>query len=318
MKESKLAIQKPFLKWVGGKTQILKTILSRIPGEMNNFHDVFLGGGSVLLAVLSLQKTGDINIKNRIYAYDINRVLINVFKHIQNNKEELYEHICHYINTYDALSVGDKETQTNIINRKPKNMEEAMACKENYYYWVRSKFNSEKMDKDSVECSAIFMFINKTCFRGMYREGPNGFNVPYGHYKKTPTVITKEDLDYVSDLVQDVEFVHCDFRDAMKNIDNGDFAYFDPPYAPETKKSFVGYVAEGFTLETHQALFDEIKNICGCGGDGEDNAKFLLSNANVDIVLNNFKNYNIKHITARRAINCKNPESTTIELLIYN
>ena len=195
-----------------------------------------------------------------------------------------------------------------------------MACKENYYYWVRSKFNSEKMDKDSVECSAIFMFINKTCFRGMYREGPNGFNVPYGHYKKTPTIITKEDLDYVSDLIQDVEFIHYDFRDAMKNIDKGDFAYFDPPYAPETKKSFVGYVAEGFSLETHQALFDEIKNICGSdgGGDGEGNAKFLLSNANVDIVLNNFKNYNIKNITARRAINCKNPEATTTEVLIYN
>ena len=320
MKESKLAVQKPFLKWVGGKTQILKTIISNIPSEMNNFHDVFLGGGSVLLAVLSLQKTGDININNKIYAYDINRVLINVFKHIQNNKEELYEHICHYINTYDALAVGvcgdmgDKEKLTNIINRKPKNMEEAMACKENYYYWVRSKFNSEKMDKDSVECSAIFMFINKTCFRGMYREGPNGFNVPYGHYKKTPTIITKEDLDYVSDLIQDVEFIHCDFRDAMKNIDNGDFAYFDPPYAPETKKSFVGYIAEGFSLDTHQTLFDNIKKICGdCGG-----VKFLLSNANVDIVLNNFKNYNIKNITARRAINCKNPEATTTEVLIYN
>ena len=88
-----LKIQNPFLKWVGGKTQIIKDIVSKIPHEMNNYHELFLGGGSVLLAVLSLQKQNRIIIKNKIYAYDINSVLINVYKHIQNNKDELYKYI---------------------------------------------------------------------------------------------------------------------------------------------------------------------------------------------------------------------------------
>ena len=91
-------IQKPFLKWVGGKTQILDNVLSKVPKEFNNYHELFLGGGSVLLAVLSLQKQGKIVIKNKIYAYDINETLIHVYKHIQNNKDVLFGHIERYIN----------------------------------------------------------------------------------------------------------------------------------------------------------------------------------------------------------------------------
>ena len=83
-------LQKPFLKWIGGKTQIIDTIISKIPKEIENYHEPFLGGGSVLFAVLSLQKSGKINIKNKIYAYDYNPVLINVYNHIKNNKEELF------------------------------------------------------------------------------------------------------------------------------------------------------------------------------------------------------------------------------------
>ena len=83
-------IQKPFLKWVGGKTQIIQKIISKIPNEMNNYHELFLGGGSVLFAVLSLQKQNKIKIKKKIYAYDVNEKLINVYKHIQNYKDELF------------------------------------------------------------------------------------------------------------------------------------------------------------------------------------------------------------------------------------
>ena len=90
---SKLKIQKPFLKWIGGKTQIIDSIVKRIPKEMNNYHELFLGGGSVLLAVLSLQKEDKIIIKDKIYAYDINYDLINLYKHIQNYQKELYSYI---------------------------------------------------------------------------------------------------------------------------------------------------------------------------------------------------------------------------------
>ena len=294
-------IQKPFLKWVGGKTQILKNIISKIPVEMNNYHELFLGGGSVLLAVLSLQKQKQIVIKEKIYAYDINSVLINVYIHIQNNKDELYKHINLYITEYDSI-------EGLIINRKPTSIEEAKTSKESYYYWIRQKYNS--IDKNTIECSALFMFINKTCFRGMYREGPNGYNVPYGHYKKTPTIISETDLNYISDLIKDVEFIHSDFSSSIKNVKDGDFVYLDPPYAPENANSFVGYVTGGFNLEMHKMLFSEIKKL--------GKIKFAMSNAKVDLVTENFQEYNCEDIIARRAINSKNPGSTTTEVIIYN
>lgn len=302
-KMSKFNIQKPFLKWVGGKTQIIDTILDKIPNEMENYHEIFLGGGSVLLAVLSLQKQNKIKIKNKIYAYDINNTLICVYKNIQLNKDELYKYISYYINQYDSISGTD-------INRKPKNLEEAYTSKESYYYWLRNKFNS--IDKTSVECSALFMIINKLCFRGLYREGPNGFNVPYGHYKKTPTIITKSDLEYISNLIKDVIFSQSDFIESIKNIQINDFVYLDPPYAPENTTSFVGYTADGFKLDTHKTLFDNIKNL------NDQQIKFMMSNAKVDLVLDNFKNYNITDIIVRRAIHSKNPGSTTKEVIVYN
>ena len=260
-----------------------------------------MGGGSVLLAILSLQKQNKIIIKNNIFAYDINPILINVYKHIQSNKEELYKYITFYINQYDSI-------KGNVINRKPTSIEEARTSKESYYYWLRQKFNSIK--KDCIECSALFMIINKTCFRGIYREGPNGYNVPYGHYKKTPNIITMSDLNHISDLIQDVKFISCDFTISIKNLKEGDFAYLDPPYVPLNPRSFVKYVVNGFNMENHIMLFKEIKNL--------KNVKFLMSNAKVKLVIDTFKDYEIQYIISRRAINSKNPGSKTPEVLIYN
>ena len=299
--KTQFKIQKPFLKWAGGKTQIIDDIISKIPKKMDNYHELFLGGGSVLLAVLSLQKQNKIVIKNKIYAYDINSLLINVYKNIQNNKEELFKYINSYIKEYDSI----KGTE---VNRKPTSIKEAKTSKESYYYWIRNKYNN--IDKNTVECSALFMFINKTCFRGLYREGPNGYNVPYGHYKKTPVIITESDLNYISDLIQNVEFKQSSFTDSIKNVKKGDFVYLDPPYAPINTESFVSYVADGFNLETHKLLFNEIKNL--------GKIKFAMSNAKVALVTDYFKDYNSVDITARRAINSKKPESTTTEVIIYN
>lgn len=299
-----MAVQKPFIKWVGGKTQLLDIIKTKVPSSINNYHEIFLGGGSVLFMILSMQNDNKIKIAQKVYAYDINKSLINVYKNIQTNKDELFEYITKYITTYDSL-------KGTIINRRPKTLEEAKSSKESYYYWVRNIFNTID-EKDSVEYSAIFMFLNKTCFRGMYREGPNGYNVPYGHYKKTPTIITKEELDNVSKLIKNVEFIHSDFKESIKNVKDGDFVYLDPPYAPETKKSFVNYVTDGFDLNMHKLLFDETIKL------DEKKVKFLMSNSKVEMVTEKFKEYNCQDILARRAINSKNPESTTIELLIQN
>ena len=300
-----MKFDKPFLKWVGGKTQIIGEITSKFPSEIENYHEPFLGGGSVLLALLSMQKTQKITIKGRICAYDINPDLIHVYQNIQSNKDELYKYIEQYISVYDSL----KGTE---VNRKALTLEEAKTSKESYYYWMRNKYNTMDKKAHPVECSALFMILNKTCFRGMYREGPNGYNVPYGHYKKTPTIITRETLDYMSDLIKDVAFIHSDFRETLKNVRAGDFVYLDPPYAPETRHSFVGYVADGFTLEMHKTLFEEIKKV------KEKGAKIVMSNAKVDMVVDAFKGYQCDEIEARRAINSKKPGSTTTEVIIYN
>lgn len=297
------SIQKPFLKWVGGKTQIINNIINKLPVEMNNYHELFLGGGSVLLALLSLQKQDKLVIKNKIYAYDINSILINVYKNVQNNKDELFEYIETYKNEYDSIT-GE------IVNRTPKSIDEAKTSKESYYYWIRKEYNSS--DKTTIECSALFMFLNKTCFRGIYREGPNGFNVPYGHYKTTPTIISKKDMDYISELIKDVVFIQSDFNDSIQTVKEGDFVYLDPPYAPETTKSFVGYTADGFSIDLHNKLFDEIKKL------HKQNIKFAMSNSKVDLVMDNFKDYKYEDIKARRAINSKNPGATTMEVIVYN
>lgn len=300
---SETKFQKPFLKWVGGKTQMIHTLMDKFPAEMNNYHEPFLGGGSVLFALLSLQKENKIVIKNKIYAYDINTLLINVYKNIQTNKDALFGYITSYITEYHNITGTE-------VNRKPLTMEDAKTSKESYYYWIRQLFN--KMDKTTIECSAIFMFLNKTCFRGMYREGPNGFNVPYGHYKKTPTIITKEELDYISDLMKDVVFLQSDFCKSVQNIQREDFVYLDPPYAPETANSFVGYTADGFDLEMHGKLFREIRKL------HKQKIQFVMSNAKVDLVVNNFNDCKCDDIIARRAINSKKPGSTTTEVIIYN
>ena len=111
-------------------------------------------------------------------------------------------------------------------------------------------------------------------------------------------------------MIKNVEFKHSSFSDSIKNIKEGDFVYLDPPYAPEHSKSFVGYVANGFNLDTHNLLFSEIKKL--------GKIKFVMSNAKVQLVTDNFKEYNCDDIIARRAINSKNPGSTTTEVIIYN
>jgi DNA adenine methylase len=299
-----ITLTKPFLKWLGGKTQIIYYILAKTPTIINNYHEMFIGGGSVLLGNLTLQKYNKITIKGNVFAYDVNIGLINVYKQIQSNKDELYKYIQLYITTYDKCIIIKKSE----VNRNATTIEDALKSKENYYYWMRKKFNS--LDKTTVEHAALFIVINKTTFRGMYREGPNGFNVPYGNYKKTPLMISKQELSNLSDLIKDVKFVCCDFEVAFKNIKCNDYIYLDPPYMPETSTSFVKYNEMGFGIKKHNNLFNIIKT--------QKNIKFCMSNSNTKLVNDNFKNYKIEYIKCKRSINSKKPQSTTYEVIITN
>ena len=304
--DSNTVLQKPFLKWVGGKSQHIHQIINSFPNHMENYHEIFLGGGSVLLAVLSLQKAGKITINGSIYAYDLNHQLIQVYRHIQSNKDELIKCVEQYRNEYDNCPTVEKGT----ANRKPINETEAKTSRESYYYWMRKKFNA--LNDLSIENSALFIMLNKTGFRGVYREGPNGYNVPFGHYKKTPTIITQSEIDKISSLIKNVIFINADFTDSINNATEGDFVYLDPPYAPKNRTSFVGYTENGFDIDMHKNLFKLTKALT------KNNIKFAMSNSNVELVKNNFDDYTLIEISARRAIHSKNPASKTTDVLIVS
>ena len=303
----KIYSPKPFLKWVGGKTQIIDKLISDFPIEINNYREVFLGGGSVLLTLLSYVKSGVIKIHGNIYAYDINEALIYIYKNIQTRHIELYDILQNIIRDFNECGNGE-------INRKPKNIEEAKIAKENYYYWIRSEYNKlDLKDKKTLLGSAMFIFLNKTCFRGVFRVGPKGFNVPYGHYNN-PEIINKEHLHEIHNLIKNVIFECCDFSISLKNVEPNDFVYLDPPYAPETNTSFVGYTENGFNIEDHTNLFKLIHKLT------ETNKKIMLSNADVSLVRENFTNekYNTLSILCKRSINSKKPDAKAKEVIITN
>jgi len=298
---------KPILKWVGGKTQIIDKLIMDFPVEMNNYHEIFLGGGSVLLTLLSYVKSGIIKVKGNIHAYDLNEPLIYVYKNIQTCHNELYDELQTIITNFNQCGNGP-------INRMPKDIEEAKIAKENYYYWIRSEYNKLCLpDKKGTLGSAMFIFLNKTCFRGIFRVGPKGFNVPYGNYTN-PEIVNKEHLQEIHDLIHNVVFECCDFNVSLKNIEPNDFVYLDPPYAPETTTSFVGYTENGFSIDNHNSLFKLIHNLT-CS-----DKKIMLSNADVSLVRENFTNekYNTISILCKRSINSKNPDAKAKEVIIKN
>ena len=307
----KIHISKPILKWVGGKTQIIDKLLADFPIEINNYREIFVGGGSVLLTLLSYVKSGIIKLHGNIYAYDLNEPLIFVYKNIQGHHKELYDTLQNIISEFNTCGNG-------TLNRKPENIEEAKSTKENYYYWIRSKYNKLTLnEKKSILGSAMFIFLNKTCFRGIFRIGPNGFNVPYGHYN-SPEIINKQHLEELAELTQNVIFECCDFTISLTRIQENDFVYLDPPYAPETQSSFVGYTENGFNIENHNNLFKLIHTLT------DTNKKLMLSNADVSLVRKNFCNcekndkYSTLSILCKRSINSKNPDAKAKEVIIKN
>lgn len=264
---------KPVLKWVGGKTQIIENVLNSFPTNFDTYHEPFVGGGSVLLAVV------DAYPGHPCVACDLNKNLINFYEQIKNNTEEFLKFAEHFSNDLS----------------------------ETKYYELRSRYNEIKDDL-TPENAALFLYMNKVGFRGLYRENKSGkFNVPYGHYKN-PTVYEKDKILELSEKLKNVTFFVKDFRKSLKDVGPNDFVYMDPPYAPENETSFVAYTGSGFSTDDHNALFEMSLKL----------PKFVMSNARVEKVTNFFTTNGIiiEDIVCRRAINSKNPGSTTTEVII--
>lgn len=257
---------KPFLKWVGGKTQILPIVLNTFPEQITNYHEPFLGGGSVLLATLP-------RVSGSVFASDLNPHLIALYTMVRDHPEELIA----------ELEVLKEDTT------------------EDTYYDRRAAFNT-------MPTPALFMYLNKVCFRGVYREGPKGFNVPFGHMN-SPGIFDADHVRSVSRAIQRVVFTCQGFDESLLTVKAGDFVYLDPPYAPVDEKSFVGYTSKGFPVEQHQQLFDQTRALP---------CPWVMSNADVPAVRVAFDGYNITPLTARRAINSKNPGSQAGEVLIFH
>jgi DNA adenine methylase len=274
---------KPFVKWAGGKAQILDEIRAKYPtglgSAITKYAEPFVGGGAVLFDVLSTRAIRE------VYISDVNRELIHTYTTIRDGADELVDALREYEARY--LPAGEEDRKT-------------------IYYAFRDRFNALKTANDtSVEIAALFIFLNRTCFNGLYRvNAKGGYNVPQGSYKN-PKICDAENLQAVSEVLQDVEIIWGDYALSRDFIDERTFAYFDPPYRPlTTTANFTAYAQDGFgdVQQIELARFiDEMS---------EHGAWVAASNSdpkNADESDNFFDNLYAKHfiqrIYASRAIN---------------
>lgn len=211
---------KPFLKWAGGKGQLLNKIRPLYPqglgNQINKYIEPFIGGGAVFFDIISSYKL------DKYIINDINKELINTYKAIQQDIHSLLEYLSKITSYYKKLSTEERNL---------------------FYYDIRNKYNSIVLNSCiNVEKAALFIFLNKTCFNGLYRVNRNNqFNVPAGKYKD-PAIYDKENLLNISQILQKVEILWGDFATTSNYIDNNTFIYIDPPYRPLTKtSSFTNY-----------------------------------------------------------------------------
>jgi DNA adenine methylase len=290
---------KPFLKWAGGKSQLIDTIDKMLPKEIagNKFTYIepFVGGGAVLFWVLN-------NYTNvgRIVINDINTDLMNSYQTIKDNVDELILILKEWEQEYHKISRDEEQ-------------------KKEYYYQKRTLFNLRTSDQTTQ--TALLIFLNRTCFNGLYRVNrKNEFNVPVGSYK-TPQICNEPNLRAVNVVLQKVIILNSDFSATLDFASENTFFYFDPPYKPLNEtSSFNAYAKDEFgdNEQTRLKQFCDTLNVLG--------HKWMLSNSDVKgkDISNNFfddlySDYNISRVEARRIINANpNKRGKLTELLITN
>jgi DNA adenine methylase len=296
----KACLAKPFLKWAGGKGQLLSEIDKRLPlelqtGEIETYVEPFVGGGAVFFHIA--QKYPALK---QFYLFDINDDLVNCYNIIKEDVVSL---------VHKLLSLQDEFSEIKKTERKK------------FFLNIRRSFNTEKVDQFNTKTAAKLIFLNKTCFNGLYRVNRKGeFNVPFGDYEN-PRICFADNLRIASQVLQKAQIIHGDFQDSKRYINNHAFVYLDPPYRPLSPTAgFTSYSKENFGNEEQIRLAEFCKQINGRG------AKFLLSNSdpknenpNDHFFENKYKGFVIDRVKATRAINCKaNGRGQINELIITN
>jgi len=290
----------PFIKWAGGKNQLLNTLNSNLPDEIGTkitkYAEPFVGGGALLFSLLNKYEFDE------VYICDNNKELINAYETIKNHSKELLWVLGEMQDRYIALS----------------NLEE----KQNYYYEQRERFNETELSyKTAIEKAALFIFLNKTCFNGLYRVNKKGkFNVPFGKHE-APSICDTENIVKLASVLEKVT-VHCgDYHEVLNFADRATFVYIDPPYRPLNATSgFTSYTEEQFSDKNQEELAEVFKKL------SENGAKVMLSNSdphNANPEDNFFddlyRDFNITRVDAARMINSKGAARGKIkELLIKN
>lgn len=292
-------LTKPFLKWAGGKSQLLNEISYYYPfdNKINKYAEPFVGGGAVLFDVLNKFDL------ESVYISDINAELINAYQIIKDDVNSLVALLKYMQDEYCSKKYDDQK---------------------DYYLDMRKRFNYLKVNgnkKTNIEKAALMIFLNKTCFNGLFRVNRKGeFNVPMGKYKN-PKICDEENLRAISSKLNNVEIVCGDYTESENFIDSNTFVYFDPPYRPLTETaSFTSYAEGMFNDQNQLELAAYVTRL------NEKGAKLVVSNSdpkNIDTNDNFFDDIygsqNIKRITAKRMINCNGERRGKVsELLISN
>lgn len=268
---------KPFVKWAGGKRQIVDKLLMYAPDEFNTYYEPFVGGGALLFELSP--KKAVIN--------DSNKELINVYNVLRN--EEKFKKMCSILNTYEKNN------------------------SEEFYYELRNKDrNKSSFDRLSdYKRAGRTIYLNKACFNGLYRvNSKNEFNVPFGKKTKVNTYDI-ENLITVSNYLtmNDIKILNVDFEDSVKDAQKGDFIYFDPPYDSETS-IFNSYTEDGFGKEEQRRLAKVYKELSNKG------CYVMLSNNNTTLIKELYKDFNIHIIEAKRSINSNGAKRGKVEEVI--
>jgi len=257
---------RPFVKWAGGKGQLLQQLKQYFPRSFSTYREPFLGGGAVFFSLVESRP------RFNAVLSDVNVELINAYDVVKNRVQELINELLFHEARYKLA---------------PKQ----------HYYRVRDEEPS-----DDVERAARLIFLNRTCYNGLYRVNKAGrFNVPFGRYKN-PTICDRENLLAVSQVLRwsNAKLLAADYRQATKDAENGDFVYFDPPYQPvSATANFTSYTNSGFSFNDQLQLGDWFKEL------DKRSCRILLSNSAMEEVRKIYAEYRIQEVEAVHAISCK-------------